>query len=103
MTLRFPALSMLAASWIWLAHPHLSAAQAPPVQDEVTQVLIPMELLANRPLVRAMVNGQGPIAFLIVPDARRTLIDPELGEALKIRRQANAAPEAPVELAFPKH
>jgi hypothetical protein len=103
MTMRFPALPMLAASWIWLAHPQLSAAQAPPVQDVVPQVLIPMELLANRPLVRAMVNGQGPVAFLIVPDARRTLIDPELGEALKIHRQGNAAPEAPVELAFPKH
>src|SRR5262245_56971611 len=59
MTLRFTALSMLAASLIWLAHPHLAGAQPPPVRDEVTQVLIPMELLANRPLVRAMVNGQG--------------------------------------------
>ena len=100
---RYPALT-LAASWIWFAHPQLSAAQAPPpVQDEATQVLIPMELLANRPLVRAMVNGQGPVAFLIVPDARRTLIDPELGEALKIRRSGTTALEAPVELAFPKH
>jgi len=103
MTLRFPVLSMLAASWVWLAHPQLSAAQARPLAEEVTQVLIPMELLANRPLVRAMVNGQGPIAFLIVPDARRTLIDPELAEALKIHRQGSAAFEAPVELTFPKH
>jgi len=103
MTLRFPVLSMLAASWVWLAHPQLSAAQARPLAEEVTQVLIPMELLANLPLVRAMVNGQGPIAFLIVPDARRTLIDPELAEALKIHRQGSGAFEAPVELTFPKH
>jgi hypothetical protein len=103
MPLRFPVVSMLAASWICLANPQLSAAQAPPMKYEATPVLIPMELLANRPLVRGMVNGQGPVAFLIVPDARRTLIDPELGDALKIHRQGSAVPEAEVELAFPKH
>jgi hypothetical protein len=63
-----------------------------------------MELIANRPLVRAMVNGQGPFAFLVVPDARRTLIDPELGETLKVRRSGNGPMETQLELAFPpKH
>jgi hypothetical protein len=47
-----------------------------------------------------MVNGQGPFAFLVAPTSRRTLIDPELGEALKIKRSGNNAPEASVELAF---
>lgn len=101
---RVSAVSILAGSWICFAHPQLSAAQPlPPIQDEVTQVLIPLELIANRPLVRAMLNGQGPFALLVVPGARQTLIDAELGEALKIHRSGNAAPEAPVELTFPKH
>ena len=101
---RFPVLSILGAALMGIAHPQLSSAQPlPPIQDEVKQVLIPMELLANRPLVRAMVNGQGPFALLVVPDARRTLIDAELGEELKIHRSGNAAAEAPVELAFPNH
>jgi hypothetical protein len=103
MTMR-PVPAVLATSWLWFVQPHSAAAQAPPpVQDESTQVLIPMELLANRPLVRAMVNGQGPVAFLIVPETRRTLIDPELGDLLKVHRSANAPVETAVELAFATH
>ena len=38
-------------------------------------LVIPMELLANRPLVRASINGQGPFPFLVVPEEQATLID----------------------------
>lgn len=100
----FRALSILAVASMCVAHPQRSEAQPlPPTQKEVKHVLIPMELLANRPMVRAMVNGQGPVALLVVPGARRTLIDAELGDALKIHRSGSAAPEAPVELTFPKY
>lgn len=101
---RIPSLSVLAFASMSVVNPQPSAAQPlPPLQDEVKQTLIPLELLANRPLVRAMVNGQGPFALLVVPGARRTLIDAELGDALKIHRSGNTAAEGEVELAFPKH
>ena len=91
-------------SWICVAHPQLSSAQPlPPIPGRGQAGPHSDGALANRPLVRAMVNGEGPFAFLVVPGARRTLIDAELGEVLKIHRSGNAAAEAPVELAFPKH
>ncbi len=63
-----------------------------------TPVVIPLELLANRPLVRVTVNGQGPFAFLIAPEDRQTRIAPELAEALKLRSEKNV--ELTVELGW---
>jgi hypothetical protein len=42
-------------------------------------------LLASRPVVRIMVNGQGPFAFLIDPLAPRALIDQTLVESLDLK------------------
>jgi hypothetical protein len=57
-------------------HPSQAAASPP--------VVIPFEFLVNRPLVRATINGQGPFALLLVPDAEASVIAPELAEALKL-------------------
>jgi hypothetical protein len=46
---------------------------------------VPMELLASRPLVRAKINGQGPFALLVDPQAVTTLIDPRLAETLNLK------------------
>ncbi len=67
-----------------LADPRL-VAQSAPVQT-AEPVAIPMELLANRPIVRFTVNGQGPFPFLVAPKEPRSLIDPELAEALKLKQ-----------------
>ena len=97
---RLLALLLVSSSLSAFAGLQLTAAQAPPPSQEPAAIVIPMELLANRPLVRATVNGLGPFAFLIVPDASRTMIDAELGEALKLRRPGNVATDAQVEIAF---
>jgi len=94
---RLAALFVIAACWSAFASLRLSAA-AQEKADEAP-VLIPMELLANRPLVRATINGQGPFGFLVVTGAAQTLIDPELGDALKIKRTNNVQSDT-VEFAF---
>jgi hypothetical protein len=58
-----------------------------PSAQSVVPIVIPMELLASRPLIRAMVNGQGPFAFLVQPESATTQIDRKLAEALKLAPQ----------------
>ena len=43
-----------------------------------------MELLGNRPLIRVKVNGRGPFAFVVAPEAPATVIDPGLASELKL-------------------
>ncbi|MGH9172896.1 MAG: hypothetical protein ACRD1H_00995 [Vicinamibacterales bacterium] len=78
----------------------LSAAAARTAQEPAAPVEIPMELLANRPLIRVTVNGEGPFAFLIAPEEQRTLIDAELAEALKLRPARDGAPEIVADVGF---
>ncbi len=61
-----------------------------------------MELLASRPLIRAMVNGQGPFAFLLQPESAATQIDRKLAEALKLARQPGISdtPTFAIDLGF---
>lgn len=62
---------------------------------------VAMELLASRPLVRATINGQGPFALLIDPQATKTLIDPRLAETLSLKPQpGEGAPQYQVDLGF---
>jgi hypothetical protein len=66
--------------------------------ETVEPIVIPFELLANRPLVRVKVNGQGPFAFLISPEHQRSLVDLELAETLKLRQPNAGAPDLVVDL-----
>ena len=62
---------------------------------------VAMELLASRPLVRATINGQGPFALLIDPQATKTLIDPRLAETLSLKPQpGEGSPQYQVDLGF---
>jgi hypothetical protein len=60
----------------------------------------PIELLASRPIVRLMINGQGPVAFLIDPLAPQVLIDQTLVESLALKALPNAAgrPEVRIDI-----
>ena len=86
--------------WGTLSHRGLTlAAQGPATQAE--PIGIPLELLANRPIVRFTVNGQGPFAFLVAPSEPRSLIDPELAETLKLRQpKSGPVPDLTVEFGF---
>ena len=48
---------------------------------------IPMELLFSRPLLRGTVNGEGPVAVLIDPQLRTTVIAPSLANRLNLREE----------------
>jgi hypothetical protein len=76
-------------------------APASPPQPAVP-IVIPMELLASRPLIRATVNGKGPFAFLVQPESAITQIDRKLAEALKLAPQAGVRdrPALVVDLGF---
>ena len=60
----------------------------------VAPVAIPMELMTGRPVIRVMVNGQGPYAFLIAPDDQATQIDRELADTLKFKELVKEAEKA---------
>jgi len=49
-----------------------------PVAAPPAEMTIPMELMRNRPVVRATINGQGPFALLVAPEAQATVIDQSL-------------------------
>jgi hypothetical protein len=66
-------------------------APSSPSPESAVPIVIPMELLASRPLVRATVNGQGPFAFVVRPESPTTQIDRKLAEALKLEPQARTS------------
>ena len=72
------------------------SAPAEPSSDNAIQS--PIELLASRPIVRIMVNGQGPFAFLIDPLAPRVLVDQTLVEALALKGQPGATGRTDVQI-----
>jgi hypothetical protein len=61
-------------------------------------IAIPMELLGGRPVIRAKVNGQGPFAWLIAPEAQATLIDQTLAIELKLKTRNESAATSQVEV-----
>jgi hypothetical protein len=63
-------------------------------------VAIPFELLANRPVIRAKVNGMGPFAWLVAPEGEATLIDQALVRELNLKPPSDgtAAAETEVEI-----
>lgn len=85
--------------WGTLSHRGLTLAAQSPATQAAEPIGIPLELLANRPIVRFTVNGQGPFAFLVAPGEPRSLIDPELAETLKLR-QPKSGPAADLTVEF---
>jgi len=71
---------------------------APAEPSEDAGIQSPIELLTGRPIVRIMVNGQGPFAFLIDPLAPRALIDQTLVEALALKGQPGVAGRVEVQI-----
>jgi hypothetical protein len=64
-----------------------SSESAEPVDPPGT-IEMPMELLANRPLIRIPVNDGSKFGFLVDPLAKATLVDGSLVELLKLKPQA---------------
>lgn len=92
------AITLLLSVLVFVAVP--SRMEASNTQSP-EMVAIPMELLANRPVIRVTVNGQGPFPFLIGPEDQTTQIDRELAELLKLKERKSAGvPEPAIELAF---
>lgn len=72
---------------------------SPRVQQPVeTPLAIPMELLANRSLVRARINGLGPFPVLVAPEEQATLIDQSLATELKLKPTDDRAATSPLDL-----
>lgn len=67
-------------------------------QSADTPITIPMELLANRPIIRAKVNSRGPFAFLVAPDGQGTLIDQALATDLNLKPQKGGTAASQVEV-----
>jgi hypothetical protein len=61
-------------------------------------IAIPMELLGGRPVIRVKINGQGPFALLIAPEAPLTLIDQTLAPELKLKTRNEGGPTAQVDV-----
>ena len=63
-------------------------------------IAIPMELLGGRPVIRVKINGQGPFALLIAPEAPLTLIDQTLAPELKLttRNEGGVTAQVDVEM-----
>ncbi len=76
----------------------------PAVAPVVEPVVVPFELMANRPVVRVTINGQGPFPLLLGPEEQQTQIDPELAELLKLKLPEPGLPPLTVDVVFsPKY
>ena len=65
--------------------------QGPPAKSDGKPVVLNMELLGSRPLVRVSVNGKGPFAFLLSPESETTLVDRTLAAELDAKTQSSAS------------
>jgi hypothetical protein len=77
-----------------VVHIRSGAVQIAPASlspESVVPIVIPMELLGSRPLIRPIVNGVGPFAFLVRPESPTTQIDRKLAETLKLGPQARTS------------
>jgi hypothetical protein len=94
---------LLVASATLVGSPVRAVSSERASQPAAQPVMISMELLANRPIVRATINGQGPFAFLLGSEDQRSIVDPELADTLKLK-PAKGATELTVDLGFgPAH
>lgn len=77
-----------------------SSEQAAPAKSETQPLVLNLEFLAGRPLVRVSVNGKGPFAFLLSPQAETTLIDRRLASELNLNPQGSASGGTQIEVTF---
>ena len=64
--------------------------QSVPAKPEGQPLVLNMELLASRPLVRVNVNGKGPFAFLLSAEDETTQVDRALAAELNVKPQTHA-------------
>src|SRR5262245_5314381 len=67
------------------AEPVVSRARRLSEVPAAGPIVLPMELVAGRPVVRLTVNGKGPYAFLVSTGATTTMIDEKLAAELLLK------------------
>jgi aspartyl protease len=67
------------------AEPVVSRARRLSEVPAAGPIILPMELVAGRPVVRLTVNGNGPYAFLVSTGATTTMIDEKLAAELLLK------------------
>ena len=80
--------------------PAVSAARRLAEPEKAGPIVLPMELVSGRPVVRLMINGKGPYAFLVSTGAPMTVIDEKLATELGLKPPVPEKPkpgEKPVE------
>ena len=65
--------------------PVVSTARRLAEPEKAGPIVLPMELVAGRPVVRLLVNGKGPYAFLVSTGAQATVIDEKLAAELALK------------------
>jgi aspartyl protease len=65
--------------------PTVSRARRLAEPEAAGPIVLPMELVAGRPVIRLMVNGKGPYAFLVSTGAQMTVIDEKLAAELALK------------------
>jgi hypothetical protein len=65
--------------------PTVSRARRLAEPEATGPIVLPMELVAGRPVIRLMVNGKGPYAFLVSTGAQTTVIDEKLAAELALK------------------
>jgi hypothetical protein len=63
----------------------VSAARRLAEPEKPGPIVLPMELVSGRPVIRLMVNGKGPYAFLVSTGAQTTMIDQKLAAELLLK------------------
>ena len=63
----------------------VSAARRLAEPEKPGPIVLPMELVSGRPVIRLMVNGKGPYAFLVSTGAQTTMIDQKLAVELALK------------------
>ena len=74
--------------------------QSAPAKPEGQPLVLNMELLASRPLVRVNVNGKGPFAFLLSPEDETTQVDRALAAELNVKPQTHAGGGTQIDVTF---
>jgi hypothetical protein len=80
--------------------PAVSTARRLAEPEKAGPIVLPLELVAGRAVVRLMVNGKGPYAFLVSTGAPVTVIDEKLAVELALKPPVPEKPkpgEKPVE------